>query len=106
MVGPLRTRRLVVYAPWILTKPAAQYLAQVLYLQYAAGVAQASVTIPADPLIEVGSLVDVPALGVGGTTRYYVTSITAQLNWGQAWVYTLTLTHGRAPGESFPYTGK
>lgn len=105
MVSHLRTRRLVVYAPWILTKPAAQYLAQVLYDQYAAGVAQASVTIPADPLIEIGSLVDVPALGTGGTTRYYVTSCNYQLTWGGAWVMTLGLAFGRAPNQSFPYAG-
>jgi hypothetical protein len=105
MVAHLRTRRLVVYAPWILHKDAALYLAQVLYEQYSAGVAQASITIPADPLIEVGSLVDVPDVGQGGTTRYYVSSITAQLQWGGGWTYTLGLAYGRSPDQGFPYVG-
>lgn len=103
MEAHLRTRILVVYAPWITTDVAAQYLAGVLGAQYAAGVATANVTIPADPLIGIGSLVSVPALGVDGSTIYYVSSITGQLAWGGQWVMTLGLSYGRTPRQQFPY---
>jgi len=99
----LRTRLLVVYAPWIYGANGARYLAGVLGAQYASGVATASVTIPADPLIGIGSLVTVPALGVDGTTTYYVSSMTYQLAWGGQWVCTLGLTYGRHPHQQFPY---
>ncbi len=75
----LRSRILVVYAPWVTTDVAAQYLAGALGAQYAAGVATANVTIPADPLVGIGSLVSVPARGVDGTTVYYVSSIVYQV---------------------------
>lgn len=103
MENHLRTRLLVVYAPWITGADGARYLAGVLGAQYSAGVATASVTIPADPLIGIGSLVTVPALGVDGSTTYYVSSATYQLGWGAQWVCTLGLTYGRHPHQQFPY---
>ncbi len=103
MEAHLRPRLLVIYAPWIYGQDAATYLAGVLLAQYAAGVATASITIPADPLIGIGSLVTVPALGVDGSTTYYVSSITYQLAWGASWVMTLGLNYGRNPTQQFPY---
>jgi len=50
MIRGLKDRRVVVYAPWLYSPPAAQYLANVLGMQYSSGVLQGSVTLPADPL--------------------------------------------------------
>jgi hypothetical protein len=72
MAGQLGTRRLVIHAPWLFSKAAADYLAATLLDQYAARGATASITIPADPATyRVGTLVDVPAIdGQSGTTRF------------------------------------
>jgi len=111
----LRKRVLTVYAPWIGTssgkattsptngQAAATYLAQILGQQYSAGVLTAIVTIPADPTIKIGSIVQVPSLGDGGVSHYYVSSVSYQLQWGASWVMTLTLAYGHAPGNTFPY---
>lgn len=119
MIAHLRERRLVVYTPWIIdNKAAAQYLAEVLVEQYAANVLVGSVTIPADPYFQIGTVIDVPALkqrGSGGrssaafrdprtgVTRYYLSSVTYQLQWNGPWTMTLGLSYGRAPGQSSPY---
>ena len=101
----IKPRILTIYASWLTSQPALQYLATILGEQYAANVLQGAVSIPADPLIKLGSLVQVPNLGRGGVSLYYVNSITYQLAWGASWVMTLTLSYGHAVGTSFPYIG-
>jgi len=104
MIAHLRQRTLQVYAPWLLTYAAAQYLATTLLDQYAAGVATASVTIPADPRFQIGGLCAVPSFRAGrGVTVYYITGVVYQLTWGGAWVMTLALSYGRAQDGVFPY---
>ncbi len=104
MIAHLGQRTLQVYAPWIQTYQAAQYLATTLLDQYAAGVATASVTIPADPRFQIGGLCAVPSFRAGrGVTVYYITGIVYQLTWGGAWVMTLALSYGRAQDGVFPY---
>ena len=108
MVTQLGERHLVVYAPWITTRAGAQHLAEVLGLQYSAGLLQGSVTLPADPLYGPGTLCRVPTLYRGqpdATTDYYVASVSYTLVWGQQWVMTLGLQYGRSRGQSFPYVG-
>jgi len=104
MIAHLTQRTLQVYAPWIQTYAAAQYLATTLLDQYAAGVATASVTIPADPRFQVGGLCAVPSFRAGrGMTVYYITGVVYQLTWGGAWVMTLALSYGRAQDGVFSY---
>jgi len=106
MIAHLRQRTLQVYAPWLLTYAAAQYLATTLLDQYAAGVATASVTIPADPRFQIGGLCAVPSLKKGhGPTTYYITGIVYQLTWAGSWVMTLALKYGRDGSNAFPYIG-
>ncbi len=96
--------RLVVFdAQWITNKAAAAWLAQSLGQQYAAGVLAGQVTIPADPLITVGSIVDVPTLRRNGSALYYVVSVMYQLDWAGSWVMTCGLGYGRARNKIFPY---
>jgi|GEM_PF-2026838 len=117
MAQHLKTRRLVLYAPWIRAKQAAQTLAQQMLNVYASNILVGSVTIPADPLFRIGKLVDVPIPNAGATLntpglkaplatgRYYMTNTTYNLEWGQSWVMTLGLAYGRAADQSFPYIG-
>lgn len=105
MIAGLRKRTQVVYAPWVGSQAYAQYLAQVLLAQYAAGVANATVTIPANSTIDIGSLVSIPALTGDGTSVYYVAGIGHHLDWGGQWVTQLDLSYGRTPRASFPYLG-
>jgi len=112
----LGVRRIIIPAPWILRKESADYLARILYTQYSARIATASVTIPANPRIGVGTLVDLPAIDrpmplnlpgrmAGPATRYYVTSVTYQLEVGGGWMMTLGLNYGRSRSSDFPYVG-
>jgi hypothetical protein len=104
METQLRRRRLTIYAPWIASYAAAYFLAQTLGQQYAANVNSASITIPADPLYQIGSVIEVLPLDAGrSSTLYYVNGITYNLTWGGSWVMTLALSYGRPPGSSFPY---
>lgn len=105
MEGALGVRQFVVYEPYVLSQNQAAYLASVLGVQYAAGVATASVLIPSDPLIAIGSLVDVPEPGTGQLTRYYVSSVTVLDEWGGTFATALGLSYGRSPDQSFPYLG-
>ncbi len=105
MEKQLGVRQFVVYEPYILSKAQAAYVAEVLGLQYGAGAATASVLIPADPLITVGSLVQLPLIGTHDQAVYYVSSVHYMLEWGGGWNMLLTLAYGRSPTESFPYIG-
>lgn len=106
MIQHLRTRRLVVYAPWLTNANAASFLAQSLMQMYSANVLVGSVTIPADPLYTIGSVIQVPSLlPGGGLTQYYLSAITYSLDWGGVWAMTLGLNYGRSPGQGFPYLG-
>jgi len=107
MVTHLGTRPLVIHAPWLLSKLAADYLATTLLDQYAAGAATASIIVIADAATyRVGTVVEVPGIRTGqGHTRYYISSVTYLCQWGGQWIQTLGLTFGRAPGNVFPYLG-
>jgi len=107
MIRGLKDRRVVVYAPWLCSPPAAQYIANVLGMQYSSGVLQGSVTLPADPLYGVGTVTRVPTLhkGTQAQSDYYIASVAYSLVWGQQWTMTLGLRYGRSPEQSFPYVG-
>ncbi len=107
MIRGLKDRRVVVYAPWLYTQAAAQYLANVLGMQYSFGVLQGSVTLPADPLYGVGTVVRTPTLhkGTQAQSDYYIASVAYSLVWGQQWTMTLGLRYGRSPEQSFPFVG-
>jgi murein DD-endopeptidase MepM/ murein hydrolase activator NlpD len=104
---PTGDRHLVVTAPWLYTQQAANNLAGVLGLQYAATLFAGSVTIPADPTYAHGLLVQVPALtSLTDVTVYYIDSVSYALQVGQGFVMTLGLTYGRGLNQQFPYLGK
>lgn len=104
MITHLKPRNLVVYAPWLLNQSEAVFLAQSLLQMYSANVLQGSITITADPMFKIGTVIRVPSLKRGySETLYYISSIAYQLVWGQTWFMTLGLSYGRAPGETFPY---
>ncbi len=107
MIKGLKERRVVVYAPWLYSPEAAQYLANVLGMQYSSGLLQGSVTLPADPLYGVGTVTRVPTLHKGSSAQsdYYIASVAYSLVWGQQWTMTLGLRYGRSPEQSFPYVG-
>lgn len=111
----LRPRHVVVNRPDITQPAAAQYVANALGQQYAAGLLQGTVTLPADPLFGIGTLCRVPSLADGAqdalgirldaTSVYYISSITYQLDWGSTWAMTLGLSFGRGHDQTFPYVG-
>jgi len=105
MEKQLGTRLFTIYEPFILSKAQATYLASVLGLQYAAGAATASVLIPCDPLVTIGSLVQIQHPATGGEVVYYVASIHYMLEWGGGWNMLLGLSYGRSPTEAFPFIG-
>lgn len=106
MQRQIGTRTLIIDAPWIITQDAANFLAKSLLQQFAAGVATAVITIPANPAIRVGTVIRVPSLQVGGgSSYYYVLQKVGAYQYNAAWLETLTLAYGRDPTQSFPYIG-
>lgn len=109
-LGP---RHVVIYRPDVFQKPTAQFIADSLGQQYAAGVLQGTVTLPADPLFGIGTLCRVPSLADGtqealgirldAQSVYYISSVTYQLDWGSTWAMTLGLSFGRGHDQQFPY---
>ena len=103
MAAHLRRRHLVISATWITNPNGAMWLAQTLGQMYASGVITASCTIPADPLLVCGTVIELHDPYGDGTWNFYVSSITYQLQWGSSWVMSLGLSYGRPVGNIFPY---
>jgi len=103
----LRDRHMPFYAPWIFSPQDAQNLATTLGLQFSSHILSGMVTIPADSVFQVGSVIEIPTRRKKGETAYYyVSTVTYQLTWGGSWAMTLGLSYGRAKDQSFPYNGR
>lgn len=103
MSDHLRKRHLVISATWITDPEGAKWLATTLGQMYASGVITSSCTIPADPLLVCGTVIELQDPYGHGTWNFYVSSITYQLQWGSSWAMSLGLTFGRREGDKFPY---
>lgn len=97
----LGVRPLQITSPLLATQAQAQAQAEGLLKFYNRGQKTAIITIPGDPRVKIGENLLLYGPLDGGTLRrtYYIEGVSHDYQEGSVYDTTLTLTHGRDPGE-------